>query len=76
VPGTGGGAFPFLPVGHDLGEGLLLLLVQVAHGLVGGGQDLVPAGAVVVTGLASGTGFGDSADGAQAGVEDAESGQP
>ena len=75
VPGTGGGLFPFLPVGHGLGEGLFLLLVVVAQGPVAGGQVLVPRGAVVVAGLAGGVGFGVGADGAQAGVEGAEPGQ-
>jgi hypothetical protein len=32
VPGAGGGVFPFLPVGHGLGQSLLLLLIEVAQG--------------------------------------------
>ena len=63
---------PFLAVGHDLGEGLFLLLVVVAQGAVAGGQVLVACGAVVVAGLACGLGFGVGADGAQGGVEGAE----
>ena len=76
LPGPGGGVLPFLPVGHGLGEGLFLLLVVVAKGAVAGGQVLVPCGAVVVAGLAGGVGFGGGADGAQAGVERAQAGEP
>jgi hypothetical protein len=34
VPGADGGVFPFLPVGHDLGERVFSLLVEVAQGPV------------------------------------------
>ena len=37
IPGTGGGLFPFLPIGHGLGKSLFLLLVVVAQGPVAGG---------------------------------------
>ena len=74
--GTGRGLFPFLPAGHGLGEGLLLLLVVVAHGAVAGGQVLVAGGAVVVAGLAGGLSFGVGADSVQGGVEGAEPGEP
>jgi hypothetical protein len=76
VPGSGGGVFPVLPVGHGLGEGVFLLLVEVAQGPVAGGQGVVPLGMVVVAGLAGGLGFGVGADGAQGDVEGAEPGQP
>jgi hypothetical protein len=70
VPGGGGGVFPVRPVGHGLGQGLFLLLVQVTQGLVGAGQGLLSAGAVVVAGLAGGVGLSGSAGGAEVGVED------
>jgi len=38
LAGPGGGLLPFLPAGHDLGEGLFPLLVEVAQGAVAGGQ--------------------------------------
>ena len=75
IPGTGGGLFPFPPVGHGLGKGLSLLLILIAQGPVASGQVLVPCGAILVVCLADGVGSGGGADGAQAGVESAEPGQ-
>ena len=46
-----------------------MLLVVVAHGAVAGGQVLVACGAVVVTGLLGGLGFGVEAYGTEGGVE-------
>ena len=72
--GGSGGMIPFLPVGHGLGEGPFSLLVVVAHGPVGGGQGLVPRGALVGADLAGCGGFCGGADGAQVGVGRTEPG--
>jgi hypothetical protein len=75
-PRGGGGLLPFLAADHGVVQGLFALLVVVAQSAVGGGQGLVPGGAVVVTVLAGGVGFGGGADGVQSRVEGAEPGQP
>ncbi len=42
---------------HDMGEGFFLLPVTVGHGLVRGGPEVVPGGALVSSLLAGGFGF-------------------
>lgn len=74
APGLFGGAFPFVSVGHGLGEGLFSLLVHVTQGPVAGGQGLMPVGAVTVACSAGGCYFGVSPDGTQPGVEGSEPG--
>lgn len=70
MPGEGGGAFPVLPVGRGLHQGLFALLIKVAQGSIAGGQGLLPSAGVVVAGLAGGGGFGVGSDRAQGSVED------
>ena len=62
---AGGGLLSFLAVDHGVVQGLFALLVVVAQSAVGGGQGLVPGGAVVVIVLTGGVGFGGGADGVQ-----------
>jgi len=58
-----GGGVPVCAVGHHGGEDGFAVEVGVVHGLVAGGQCLLPSGVLVLAAVAGGVGFGGGVDG-------------